>query len=403
MSSTYFFIIPLAAVIVVGLIAVAVISRKKAQKTNKKGGTKKGKGKDRATMLREANKRLSQNPRDGEALKILADVNYQDGNFDKAFKTYALLTDLCATNRELDEFEITLRYAISALRCNNKAEAYKSLLIARTMKQDVFEVNYNLGYLEYFRKNFEKAAPLLASSSKLQADHGGALKYLGLSLFRQKKYQESVPHLKRSLDLEPEDKEVLFALGQAYFEMGQQDRAAKILTHLRADPDIGPRAALYAGTLHMKMHQNEEAIMDFEIGLRHENIKEEVMLELKYRLAMIHLKEKNITQAIKQFQEISKVNPKYRDVPEQSAKYGELSLNTHLKTYLIGSVSEFVALCRKLCTSFFPNAKVKIVDISVEKTEYADLLAEVQTARWEDVVLYRYIAHFESNRRLSFT
>ena len=33
----------------------------------------------------------------------------------------------------------------------------------------------------------------------------------------------------------------------------------------------------------------------------------------------------------------------------------------------------------------------RYLDIAVNKTEYADILAEVSTERWEDLVLYRYI------------
>ena len=87
------------------------------------------KSKNRASIIREANKRLSQNPRDAEALKSLADMYYQDENFEKARKTYEILIDLCATNKELDEFEITLRYAISSLRTKKLKEAYHSFYL----------------------------------------------------------------------------------------------------------------------------------------------------------------------------------------------------------------------------------------------------------------------------------
>ncbi|MAG13615.1 MAG: hypothetical protein CMN78_03350, partial [Spirochaetales bacterium] len=174
-------------------------------------------------------------------------------------------------------------------------------------------------------------------------------------------------------------------------ELGQNDKSVQILTRLRADPETGPHAALYSGTLNMKMHKYDDAVMDFEIGLRHENMKDEVRLELKYRLATAYIQTKNIPEALKYFDEIMRVNPGYRDVPAQLGRYRELSLNRNLQVYLLGSVSEFVTLCRKLCTMFFPDAKVKIIDISVQKSEYADLLAEVHTARWEDLVLYRYI------------
>lgn len=389
MSGSYYFIIPIIAIIILVLVLYIVISSKNRKAKKEKSASIKSK--NRASIIREANKRLSQNPRDAEALKSLADLYYQDENFDKARKAYEILLDLVATNRELDEFEVTLRYAISCLRTKKMKEAYKSFVIARSLNQQVFEVNYHLGYLEYLRKNFEKSAPLLSQARQLRSDHSDTLKYLGMSQFKLNRFDEAAATLRKGLEITPDDKEALFTLGQAYFELGQNDKAVQILTRLRADPETGPRAALYSGTINMKMHKFEEAVLDFEIGLRHEKMKDEVRLELKYRLANAYIQTKNIPEAIKYFEEVMRVNPAYRDVPAQLGKYRELSLNRNLQVYLLGSVSEFVTLCRKLCAIFFPDAKVKIIDISVQKSEYADLLAEVHTAQWEDLVLYRYI------------
>jgi tetratricopeptide (TPR) repeat protein len=386
MGNTLFIAVPIVVVVAAAFVLFLVLGGRK-----RTGGEKKSRNRDRASLVRDANRRLAQNPRDGEALKILADVYYQDEQFDKAVKSYEVLVDLCATNKELDEFEITVKYAISALRTKHMKEAYKSLLIARTMRQDVFEINHHLGYLEYLRKNYEKAASLLAQALTDQPDHPDTLKYLGMSQFRIKRYDDAAKHLRRSLDLSPDDKESLFTLGQCHYELNQNDRALKILTHLRADPVVGPNAALFAGTLHLKMHRMEDAAMDFEIGLRHPNIKNEVKAELKYRLAGTYIQMQNLTEGIRHLEEINREQPKYRDVEAQLSRYRELSLNSHLQTYLLGSTSDFVTLCRKLSTMFFPDASVKIVDISVQKSESADILAEVSTSRWEDVVLFRYI------------
>ena len=379
-------LIPVVVVVLAGAALFLILGRKKtSDKTNK------GKSKDRAFVIKEANRRLSQNPRDAEALKSLADLYYQDEEFEKSHKSFELLVDLCATNKELDEFEVTMKYAISALRIKKLKEAYKGLLIARSMQQDVFEINYNLGYLEYVRKNYEKSAALLSQARQDQPEHPGTLKYFGMSLFRIKRYDEAAKNLRKGLELQPDDKEALFALGQSYYELNQFDRALKVLVHLRADPVIGPSAALFAGTLHLKARQPEDAAMDFEIGLRHENIKQEIKTELQYRLANTYADMQNISEALRLFDEIFSNQPDYRDVAAQIGKYRELSMNSHLKSYLLGATSEFVTLCRKLSTMFFPDAKVKIVDISVQKNEYADILAEVSTDRWDDIVLYRYI------------
>ena len=110
MSETLVIIIPAMVIAAAALLIFAALSnRKKQGKPRKKNGAKT---KDRAVIIREANKRLSQNPRDAEALKSLADLYYREEDFEKARKTFEILIALCATNKELDEFEITLRFAV---------------------------------------------------------------------------------------------------------------------------------------------------------------------------------------------------------------------------------------------------------------------------------------------------
>ena len=57
----------------------------------------------------------------------------------------------------------------------------------------------------------------------------------------------------------------------------------------------------------------------------------------------------------------------------------------------MGATSEFVTLCRKIALLFFPKAKVKIIDISVQGNDWADILAEIETSKWSDLILFRFI------------
>ena len=52
---------------------------------------------------------------------------------------------------------------------------------------------------------------------------------------------------------------------------------------------------------------------------------------------------------------------------------------------------DFVALCRKIVMGYFPKAKIKITNISVHKNEWADLLTEVDTPKWSDLIMFRFI------------
>jgi len=264
-------------------------------------------------------------------------------------------------------------------------------VLAHAVKADDFETNYNLGYLEFQKRQYEKAIFHLRLAGRQNTEHAMTLRYLGHSLFKVKNYKEALSNLKRAVDLQPDDKESLFAMGECFHEIGQEEQAIRLFTHLRTDPALGPSAALFAGTIHLNQRQYQKAIMDFELGLRHPEIKVEVLVEIKYRLAAAYLKGQEIAKAVSLLNEIQQIYPNYKDTPAQLAKYKELNSNRNLQVYLLSATSDFITLCRKITLTFFPKAKVKITDISVQKNDWADILAEVETSRWSDVVLFRMI------------
>lgn len=384
-------LLPIVVVIIflslVVLMGSALFSKGKPKA--KRG--KKLKAKDHAQVLKEANRRLAQNPKDPEALLALGEVYYVEQTWEKAFKTYEALMEVAAGNPEIDEFAVNRRYGLSALRLNRLEEAYKGLVVAHAVKQDDFETNFNLGYLEFQRRQYEKAILYLKSAIRQNAEHAMSQRYLGHAFFKTKNYKEALAALRKAVDLQPDDKESLFAMGECFHELSQDDQAIRVFAHLRTDPALGPSAALFAGTIHLNQRLFQKAVMDFEIGLRHPDIKVEVLVEIKYRLAAAYLKEQEIAKAVALLNEIQQIYPNYKDVATQLSRYKELNSNRNLQVFLLSATSDFITLCRKITLSFFPKAKVKITDISVQKNDWADILAEVETSRWSDIVLFRMI------------
>jgi tetratricopeptide (TPR) repeat protein len=392
------------AIAAVALAAIALVMiLLSGRRSGKQGSSKKKRlhQQDRNSILKDANRRLASNAKDPDALMALGDLYYREMAWDKALKIYESLADMCGASPDLEEFEISFRMGMSALKLQRFEEAYKGFLIAHTVKQDVFEVNYNLGFLEFQRKAYEKAVTLLKQASSQNPENALAQRYFGHALFRMKKYKEALAALRAAVDLEPEDKESLFAMAETYFELGQSENATKIFSHLRTDPVLGPNAALFAGTIHLNQHQYPKAIMDFEIGLKHPGIKIETLVELKYRLAAAYLKQQEIARAVSILIDIQSMYPNYKDVTTQLDRYQELNANRNLQVYLIAQTSEFVTLCRKLVGSFFPHAKIKIVDISVIKNEYADILTDVETSKWQDQIMFRFMRSTGSVGELS--
>ena len=371
--------------IIIAVVAVATVAM-----TGLKGRETLSVGKkNKAAVIREATKRLAQNPNDSAALLMVGDIYFQDQDWEKAYASYAPLLDQMGERIPSEQFEISLRYGISAMKTDRFAEAKKGLLLAKNINPNHFEINYNLGYIYYTQKEYEKAVPFLRKALLTQPDNVMTLKYLGYTLQSLRKYQEALPSLKKVLDVQPDNKEALFAMGECFYEIGSNDQALKIFTHLRVSPEIGSRAALYAGLIRMRANQLEKAIEDFEIGLKHDSIPLDIMNELRYNLATARIKTQDLQKALVQLKEIQTVSPGYKDVASLIMRYQELNQNKNLHTYLMAGQSEFVGLCRRIVSRFFPNAKVKILDISVLAT-YTDIVAEIDTPKWADLVIFRF-------------
>lgn len=371
--------------IIIAVVAVATVAM-----TGLKGRETLSVGKkNKAAAIREATKRLAQNPNDSAALLTVGDIYFQDQDWEKAYAFYAPLLDQMSGRIPSEQFEISLRYGISAMKTDRFVEAKKGLLLAKNINPNHFEINYNLGYIYYIQKEYEKAVPFLRKALITQPDNVTALKYLGYTLQSLRKYQEALPSLKKVLDVQPDNKDALFAMGECFYEVGSNDQALKIFTHLRVSPEIGSRASLYAGLIRMRANQLDKAIEDFEIGLKHDSIPLDIMNELRYNLAAARIKTQDLQKALVQLKEIQTVSPGYKDVASLIMRYQELNQNKNLHTYLMSGQSEFVGLCRRIVSRFFPNAKVKILDISVLAT-YTDIVAEIDTPKWADLVIFRF-------------
>ena len=378
------FLIPVLAA-VVGLVIIVFLAFTILGRSSK--GHPRSRGRD--AVFKNATKRLEQNPHDPEALSDLGDLYYREENWDQAYKTYGTLMEVGGLGSK--DFEVHLRYGMSAMKLGLSDEAYKGFSIAKNVNPNNFDANYNLGVLEFQRKNYEKAIQVLNQARIQDPEHVPTLRTMGHSYFRIKKNKEAMTYIRKAIDLAPDDKESLFTLAECYYEANQTEQALRIFNHLRGDPVMGAQACLTCGTINTETRHYEKAIQDFELGLRHENIKPDIRIELSYRLATCYLKGNDIAKALVLLRNIQAENPSYKDVAMLIGKYQELNANKNLQIFLMAPSGDFVALCRKIVMSYFPKAKVKITNISVNKNEWADLLAEVDTPKWSDLIMFRFI------------
>lgn len=383
MEALFPILIAIIIVIVFGILLSLIIN-------GKSRGTKGvKKQKERNTIVKEATRKLSSDPHNVNALTELGSLYYKEREWEKAYPLYATLVNLASTRVGINLAEVSLRHGVCALYLSKQTEALKSLLDSRKLNPDNFDVNFYLGKALVEQKEFDKAIPLLKKAITINNDVPECYATIGKAYYLSKKYKESLPYLRRALDTNPEDKELLFSMADALNESGSPDRAIKVFMHLRPDPVYGAQSCLAAGTFHTRCNQIESAIKDYEIGIKHENAPLDLMLNIKYRLAQCYIKINNMTAGLALLKNIQLISPNYKDVPTLITKYQELNQNTNLRTYMIGTSNEFVALCRKIVSNFFKKSRTKVIDINVS-ADYAELLTEIDTDKWQDVISFRF-------------
>ncbi|MCR4789926.1 MAG: tetratricopeptide repeat protein [Treponemataceae bacterium] len=380
-----FFPILIAAVVVISFAVLLVVLISAKKKIKPKSSRQKG----RQTIINEATKKLASDPHNVQALQELGELYYQEKNWEKAMPLFSALVGLAKSRKGINEGDANLKLGVCSINCNNPQQAFNALMASRKIDADNFEVNFYMGKTLHALKEYEKAIPILKKAIAINNEIGETYELLGKTYYDAKKFRDALSYLKKALDFRPDDKELFFKLADSLVEAGNSDKAIKIFMHLRPDPEYGAQSCLAAGKYHMRMNQFDEAIKDFEIGVKHQKAPVDVQMEIKYRLATCYLNSNNIPAGLAMLKSIQASNPNYKDVSVLISKYQELNQNSNLKTFLIGTTSEFVALCRRIVVVYYKNSRVKIMDINVT-SECAEILAEIDTDKWEDFVMFRF-------------
>jgi tetratricopeptide (TPR) repeat protein len=380
------------SVLVVIFILVTIVFTAYMISSNKRkrGSVIKIKNMNTGAALKEAARRLAKNPHDVPALLFTGEQQFKGGDWENALRTYETLAGIPSSKDEIDAVTVNLRAAICSVNLNMLDSAYKYIVVARSINPANFEVVFNIGYIEFLRKNYERALVYLQQAHSLQPEYAPALRLLGYAYFKIKQPKEAMTYIRKSLELSPNDGESLFTLAECYLEAGQKEQAEKIYTHLRPDPVWGAEACLRCGIINVEKNQDESAITNFEIGLKHKNMRPDIVTELHYQLGVVYIREKKIPEALSQLQMVQQAIRGYKDTDALAAKYREMNANKNLETFIMAPPGEFLGLCRKIVFSYYPKAKVKITKTEIT-SEWADVAAEIDTPKWSEIVMFRFI------------
>jgi tetratricopeptide (TPR) repeat protein len=377
----------LILLVLAGVITAVVFIARKGLHSKTAG---KPKEKSRAAQIRDAQKKLAQNSHNSQALSDLSRLYYSEQQWEKAFPLLSTMFDIAPAHKEFNLAEIGLRLGICSLKLGRIEEGMHGLIESYKLDSDNFEVNYYLGEASFETKNYQNAIPCLKKALSFKPNAPNAIKWIGLSLYYQKHYKESLPYCNKALEADSSNTELLFAMAEGLENTGNRTKAFQVYQHLRNDPEYGSKSCFAAGMMYQNDNMPDKAIEAFEFALQSHTAPPELLNDLHYRLGAAYIKSGNLSKGLQNLQILQTESPGYKDVDNLINRYQEINQNSNLQVYLMGSNAEFTTLCRKIATAVFPKSRIHITEM-VPHGEMVDMVAEVQTTKWEDVVLFRFI------------
>ena len=384
-----FFSVLIAVIVAAVLVVFLMMSKIVAQKHKNSSLIEKVHKKGKSALVKEAEKKLVKDPHNIPALETIGEIYYQDKNWEKVWGVYKTLYDLSAAHIEIDVAKSTLRMGLSAFYQNRIEDAVNVLMVTIKKDPDNFEANLVLGKVLLQKNIIDKAAYCLKKAKTLMPENNEVNALLGKCLFKMQKYRESLQFIKQALEESPDNKELLYDMAVAMSECGLSEKALKVFIHLRPDPEFGPLSCLEAGKMHERVKDFQNAIKDYEIALRHQNMNEQLAIQIKYRLGNTYIAMNNISQGLVYLKQVQMMKAGYKDTDSLVSRYAELNQNKNLQIYLLSGTSDFVALCRKLISVFFKESFVKIEDIQVT-SGFVEIVCNAENVKWESKQIFRF-------------
>ncbi|MDY4524543.1 MAG: tetratricopeptide repeat protein [Treponema sp.] len=383
------FSVLIAVIVAAAFAVILMMSKIVAQKHKNSSLIEKVHKKGKSALVKEAEKKLVKDPHNIPALETIGEIYYQDKNWEKVWGVYKTLYDLSAAHIEIDVAKSTLRMGLSAFYQNRIEDAVNVLMVTIKKDPDNFEANLVLGKVLLQKNIIDKAAYCLKKAKTLMPENNEVNALLGKCLFKMQKYRESLQFIKQALEESPDNKELLYDMAVAMSECGLSEKALKVFIHLRPDPEFGPLSCLEAGKMHERVKDFQNAIKDYEIALRHQNMNEQLAIQIKYRLGNTYIAMNNISQGLVYLKQVQMMKAGYKDTDSLVSCYAELNQNKNLQIYLLSGTSDFVALCRKLISVFFKESFVKIEDIQVT-SGFVEIVCNAENVKWESKQIFRF-------------
>lgn len=303
----------------------------------------------------ELEKLLELDERDLRARFLLAQVYWKMKNWGSASIELRQCIKLATYTNEVTEVQVRRYLARSLKEAGNYTDAKNEFLILTTLEPDNYENYFEVGKLFFNSGEATKAAKFLSKSASLNERHSETLSYLGQAHYHLASYQEARDILTRAIQIDPNLHRAHYYLGLCLRYVQDFEWALKEFEKAERDNSLKPKAILGKGMVLIDQEAYPRAVSELERGLKYVAKGSEAELNLCYLIAHSSEKIRDMHTAIKNWEYIDRINPKFRDVKEKLSQYSDLRMDDSIKDFMIANNEVFGSICKKIVTGMGQN------------------------------------------------
>ncbi len=297
---------------------------------------------------------ISKNQRNYLAHYYLGKAYLMDGKSDLAYMEYKTVNENALFNGEIPETEFRKEMASLYEKFNSTQEAMQEYLLLTKLEPNNPENTLKAAELLESQGNLKLAMGFYQKTILMNKRNPKPYTSIGRLLLRTKNYTQAVQALETSIKLSPDSFENYYYLGKVYREKKDLSSAVKALEKAERSPEYKQKALIEKGTCLLMADQNDKASDAFERAVSNaKNQTSQETLYARYFLGICYEKVRKIDKAIEQWEEVYKVNNKFKDVSTKLSQYKELETNDSIKEYLTASNQQFSEMCKKLALTGF--------------------------------------------------
>jgi len=155
------------------------------------------------------------------------------------------------------------------------------------------------------------------------------------------------------------------------------------------DTEFRQRSRLMKGQCLFELGDFPNALIDLERAAKDITEEDSIALAVRYSLAAVYERLRDLPAAITQWEIIAKVKPAYNDVLEKLSTYQELRTDDKLKDFMTASNTGFEDMCRVTVKAM----GFDIVKFTADGGNHAVILASEPESKWRNTKVSNKLIH----------